>query len=377
MFIRCDFRHPQAALLLMLICALCFSPTGFAAGKGKKGKPVTPDKPAAKTKVADARKADSKNSKNARNTPEKNSRNLKTSDKAARDGKRKEQVAARDDRTSKGRKGTRAADEKDQQRVAVKAGSRKPDSQQKLADLKTTKGNRLVTRNEVAEKKPEKNKRAVAKEEKTTRSEKTARAEHPAKPEKTLKAEKTEKAEKAGPNKSSGSVEKERQVIAAAQPARHGKFGKPPQSGLIETESADHHTPAVASTEITIQTTQAFKEGIKAAPPVPEVIEVHEYDPSKVGVDFTAGRTRPLLAFSNQNTGFNVSNKKIDVSIDPQRITEIQQALRLKGYFIGEPTGVWDDATYDAMKRYQVNQKIDATGYPTAHSLKRLGLTSW
>ena len=84
MFIRCDFRHPQAALLLTLICALCFSPTGFAAGKGKKGKPVTPDKPAAKTKVADARKADSKNSKNARNTPEKNSRNLKTSDKAAR-----------------------------------------------------------------------------------------------------------------------------------------------------------------------------------------------------------------------------------------------------------------------------------------------------
>ncbi len=351
MFTRCDFRHPRAALLLTLVCALCLSPASFAAGKGKKGKPVTPDKPTSKSKVADARKADSKLSKNARNKPEKNSRDQQAYDQTARgrDRHRKEQVAARDDKSLKDKKGARAAS----------------------AKLQPATASRLVTRPGAAEKKPEKNIRAVVRNVKTTKPEKNVKAE---KPDKTLKAEKTEKTVQ---NKSLSVVRKEPQLAAAVSPIRLGKFGKPPPSGLGEAEPAEHHTPVIASTEITIQTTKDFQERAKVAPPVPEVIEVHEYDPSKVGVDFTAGRNRPLLAFNNQNSAYNVSNKKIGVSMAPERITEIQQALKTKGYYTGEPTGTWDDATYDAMKRYQVSQKIDATGYPTAHSLKRLGLTSW
>jgi hypothetical protein len=37
-------------------------------------------------------------------------------------------------------------------------------------------------------------------------------------------------------------------------------------------------------------------------------------------------------------------------------------------------TGEYDDATIEAMRRFQTQQKIPVTGYPTAHALKRLGL---
>lgn len=78
---------------------------------------------------------------------------------------------------------------------------------------------------------------------------------------------------------------------------------------------------------------------------------------------------------SNRSTGrVNVSTRKIEVAIDTPRVIQIQQALAARGFLIGEPTGVYDDATTDAMRRFQIAERIDATGYPTAHSLKRLGL---
>ena len=43
----------------------------------------------------------------------------------------------------------------------------------------------------------------------------------------------------------------------------------------------------------------------------------------------------------------------------------------------GEPTGLYDEATVEAMRQFQTMSRIDVTGYPTAHSLKRLGLTHW
>lgn len=65
------------------------------------------------------------------------------------------------------------------------------------------------------------------------------------------------------------------------------------------------------------------------------------------------------------------------VNIDSMRVIQIQQALAGKGFYSGETTGVYDQATIDAMRRFQSSQKISATGYPTAHALKRLGLASW
>jgi len=60
--------------------------------------------------------------------------------------------------------------------------------------------------------------------------------------------------------------------------------------------------------------------------------------------------------------------------MQPERASEIQQALISRGYLHQEPTGVWDDATRSAMKRFQEEFQFPATGYPEAKSLMKLGL---
>ncbi|MGH9680179.1 MAG: peptidoglycan-binding domain-containing protein [Candidatus Acidiferrales bacterium] len=60
----------------------------------------------------------------------------------------------------------------------------------------------------------------------------------------------------------------------------------------------------------------------------------------------------------------------------PDRIKEIQSALKREGAYDGEPTGRWDAATIDAMKKYQDNNGFPATGKIDALSLKKLGLGS-
>jgi hypothetical protein len=60
----------------------------------------------------------------------------------------------------------------------------------------------------------------------------------------------------------------------------------------------------------------------------------------------------------------------------PDRIKEIQTALQKDGSYEGEPTGKWDDATTDAMKKYQDKIGVTPTGKIDAVSLNKLGLGS-
>lgn len=60
----------------------------------------------------------------------------------------------------------------------------------------------------------------------------------------------------------------------------------------------------------------------------------------------------------------------------PDRIKEIQVALQKDGSYEGEPTGKWDAATVDAMKKYQDKNGFPATGKIDAASLNKLGLGS-
>ncbi len=58
------------------------------------------------------------------------------------------------------------------------------------------------------------------------------------------------------------------------------------------------------------------------------------------------------------------------------RIKEIQAALEKDGSYQGEPTGKWDAATTDAMKKYQDKIGVAPTGKIDAISLNKLGLGS-
>jgi peptidoglycan hydrolase-like protein with peptidoglycan-binding domain len=58
------------------------------------------------------------------------------------------------------------------------------------------------------------------------------------------------------------------------------------------------------------------------------------------------------------------------------RITEIQTALASANVYQGDPTGKWDAATIDAMKKFQTAQNLSPTGKIDALTLQRLGLGS-
>src|ERR1700758_841681 len=60
----------------------------------------------------------------------------------------------------------------------------------------------------------------------------------------------------------------------------------------------------------------------------------------------------------------------------PDRIKEIQGALQKDGSYQGEPTGKWDSATEDAMRKYQDKNGISPTGKIDAVTLNKLGLGS-
>ncbi len=60
--------------------------------------------------------------------------------------------------------------------------------------------------------------------------------------------------------------------------------------------------------------------------------------------------------------------------LEPGRVIQIQRALIQAGYLTGPPTGEWDAATSDAMRRYQAANGFDMTGLPEAKPLMKLGL---
>ena len=61
-------------------------------------------------------------------------------------------------------------------------------------------------------------------------------------------------------------------------------------------------------------------------------------------------------------------------SIDPQRATQIQQALIREHYLSGEATGRWDASTEAAMQKYQADQGWQTKLTPDSRAIKKLGL---
>ena len=61
-------------------------------------------------------------------------------------------------------------------------------------------------------------------------------------------------------------------------------------------------------------------------------------------------------------------------AIEPERVTEIQQALIREHYLDGEATGEWNQATRDALIRFQSDNRWQTKVLPDARALIKLGL---
>jgi len=57
-----------------------------------------------------------------------------------------------------------------------------------------------------------------------------------------------------------------------------------------------------------------------------------------------------------------------------ERYKEIQEALAKKGYLHGEASGVWDQNSMDALRRFQQDQSLQASGKLDSLSIIALGL---
>ncbi len=61
-------------------------------------------------------------------------------------------------------------------------------------------------------------------------------------------------------------------------------------------------------------------------------------------------------------------------AIQPERVTQIQQALIREHYLTGEATGNWDAATIAAMQKYQADHGWQTKLTPDSRALMKLGL---
>ncbi len=61
-------------------------------------------------------------------------------------------------------------------------------------------------------------------------------------------------------------------------------------------------------------------------------------------------------------------------AIDPERVTQIQQALIREHYLSGDATGQWDSTTEAAMQKFQADQGWQTKLMPDSRALKKLGL---
>lgn len=60
--------------------------------------------------------------------------------------------------------------------------------------------------------------------------------------------------------------------------------------------------------------------------------------------------------------------------IDADRARQIQEALIRQNYLDGEPTGIWDQRTKEAMSRYQLDNGWQTKMIPDSRALIKLGL---
>jgi peptidoglycan hydrolase-like protein with peptidoglycan-binding domain len=88
--------------------------------------------------------------------------------------------------------------------------------------------------------------------------------------------------------------------------------------------------------------------------------------PAKTVSTKSKGKSRSRVAAKPKGQGAPTSD----------RIKEIQTALQKDGSYSGEPTGKWDSATTDAMRKYQDKNGVNPTGKIDAVSLNKMGLGS-
>jgi hypothetical protein len=89
----------------------------------------------------------------------------------------------------------------------------------------------------------------------------------------------------------------------------------------------------------------------------------------------TSASTHKTSTRKHRSRKASISSKKRgQQAIDPKRAQEIQEALIREHYLTGEPAGTWNDASQEAMQKYQADHGWQSKQVPDSRALIKLGL---
>jgi Putative peptidoglycan binding domain len=102
----------------------------------------------------------------------------------------------------------------------------------------------------------------------------------------------------------------------------------------------------------------------------------HHRHSSKRNSSAPSRKSGARLSRVSAKTRLKTKNRKArgQQTIQGDRAREIQNALIREGYLSGEPSGVWDQQTKDAMTRYQADHGWQTKTLPDSRALIQLGL---
>jgi hypothetical protein len=103
-------------------------------------------------------------------------------------------------------------------------------------------------------------------------------------------------------------------------------------------------------------------------------VHVSSRRPGAAAVGNTRSAARSTSKSGTGAAARQVANIPRPGSPGADRYREIQDSLISKGYLQGSSTGVWDQSSIDAMRKFQSDQKMAPNGKITSKALISLGL---
>jgi hypothetical protein len=153
-----------------------------------------------------------------------------------------------------------------------------------------------------------------------------------------------------------------------------------PRAALGQQSAADSNSGAkTSSTAGKTGTTNSGKNAKEAARSSSSAAKAHPSAHSHSGTHAKSNAT--VAAHSSKSKSASLRRKsrtkttaRGQQKIDPERAQEIQQALIREHYLTGEASGSWNQASEDAMRRYQADHGWQSKTVPDSRALISLGL---
>lgn len=142
-----------------------------------------------------------------------------------------------------------------------------------------------------------------------------------------------------------------------------------------QAQAQPQDTPADSAAKTTITTPTAARPA-----PATAKVTTKSSPPRKAATSPSSSAKKSTGTTHTASTGARSSRKKKPVrargqqKIDSERATSIQQALIREHYLSGEATGSWNQASEDAMRKYQADHGWQSKQVPDSRALIKLGL---